>query len=129
MGRVVGGKGERDEGGEEERKGERGREGRGGGQCALKTSMQLGEEERGGCEMGGWREKGRGKECNNHMRNDTPSDTHPSHLTPLTPYTPHRFVVQECGRVVEQRDEMERRVETLEQTITASQQQTFEVSV
>ena len=49
MGRVVGGKGEREEGrgGGEEGRERRGGEGRGGGQCALKTSMQLGEEELG----------------------------------------------------------------------------------
>ena len=80
-------------------------------------------------EEGGWRERGkreggeRGKSV--ICRHASPL-TH-SHLTHTL--TPHRFVVQECGRVVEQRDEMERKVETLEQTITASQQQTFEVSV
>ena len=82
---------------------------------------------RGRREEGGWRKRGKSVTCTSltpHSLTHSPlthSHPHPS----LT----HRFVVQECGRVVEQRDEMERKVETLEQTITASQQQTFEVSV
>ena len=96
------------------------REGRGRVEGEREEGGWREREERGWREReeGGWRERGKSVICRH---------THTS-LTP-SPLTPHRFVVQECGRVVEQRDEMERKVETLEQTITASQQQTFEVSM
>ena len=38
-----------------------------------------------------------------------------------------RFTVQECGRVVEQRDELQRRLDMLEQAISAAHHHTPEV--